>query len=130
MADGLTMYLSGKHSAAAAAAVKDRLAAAGRRAEIIDQHLADRIGSAASRTLACEVLMRNGVAVLITTDTVVPPAHATVVHSFNTDRSTPYVVEQAVAIVMNGGNGSTLPTAPKAASNGVPRTLGQLDYVK
>jgi hypothetical protein len=111
MVKGLTLYLSGKHSATAAAAVKNRLAAVGRRAEIFDERLAERIGSAASRTLACEVLIRNGVAVLITTDMVDPPVLGGSVHAFDTDTSASHAVEQAVAVVLNTGDGSVLPAS-------------------
>ena len=130
MLNGLTLYLSGKHSAAAAAAVKDRLAAIGRRAEIIDERLAKRIGSAASRTVLCEFLLRNGVAVLITTDTVVAPARGGVVHAFDTDNSSSHVVEQAVAIVMNAGNGSVSSAAYQSEMGVVPQNLNRLGYAK
>lgn len=98
MAEGMTLCLLGKYADAAASAVKDRLVAHGRRAEIVDARLAARIGSQESRIAACEVLMRNGVIVLVTTDTV--PAPDTRAHQINVDDSWSMAVEQAFEIAM------------------------------
>ncbi|MCL4691133.1 MAG: hypothetical protein KJ060_01270 [Candidatus Hydrogenedentes bacterium] len=101
MAEGMTLCLYGKHADAAAAAVKDRLASYGRRAEIVDAQLAGRIGSPESRTAACEVLMRNGVVVLVTTETVHPPENGVRAHRIDVDDSWSMAVEHAFDIAMH-----------------------------
>ncbi len=101
MAEGMTLCLYGKHADAAAAAVKDRLVSHGRRAEIVDAQLAGRIGSHESRTAACEVLMRNGVVVLVTTETVRPPENGVRAHRIDVDDSWSMAVEHAFNIAMH-----------------------------
>lgn len=114
MANGLALCLTGEHADSAAAAIRDRLAAHGRRAEVIDARLAERIGSAESRTLFCEVLIRNDVVVLITTDCVLPPQETNEVYGIDVDQSWSLAVERAFTTSMQHTQRVKITTTPSA----------------
>jgi hypothetical protein len=115
MANGLALCLTGEHADSAAAAIKDRLAAHGRRAEVIDASLAERIGSSESRTLLCEVLIRNEVVVLITTDSVLPPRETNAVYGIDVDQSWSLAVERAFTTSMQHTHRVKNTTTPAAS---------------
>jgi len=99
MCEGITLCLSGEARAEAATALKVRLIQLGHRAEIINQRLAERIGSAESRTLVCELLTRNGVVVLVTTDEVSPPPDRRLTMRVETYDTTDFAAEKALDLL-------------------------------
>jgi hypothetical protein len=72
MRKGITVRLFGQNAGSVAGALAERLRECSRRAEHVDEHLARRIGSPESCTTACDVLVRNGVVVLLSAPHVQP----------------------------------------------------------
>ncbi|GMU93483.1 MAG: hypothetical protein AMXMBFR4_25410 [Candidatus Hydrogenedentota bacterium] len=72
MRKGISVRFLGQNSEPVARALAERLRECRRRAECIDEPLARRIGSPESCTTACDVLVRNGVIVLLTAQDVQP----------------------------------------------------------
>lgn len=99
MCDGITLSLSGEARNETAAALKERLIQLGYRAEIVNQRLAERIGSAESRTLVCELLTRNGVVVLVTTDEVSPPPDRRLSMTVETYDTPDFAAEKALDLL-------------------------------
>ncbi len=130
MRNGLTIYLQGNDTVAVARELGDRLVAVGHRVEIVDERLAQRIGSLTSRTLVCEVLIRNGVIVLVTTGTVPLPDCDAVVHEVDPSDPISAAAERALAALVSAGVGDRDRVMSGSRKNTIPQPLAHLGYVK
>ncbi len=103
MTEGITLFLTGEARVETGIALKERLRELGYRAEIIDSRLAKRIGSPESRKLVCELLSRNGVIVLVTSEEVPVPEERNITMVINANDTPEFAAEKALDLLGEGG---------------------------